>query len=98
MTNPFFFARIIQQSRKTASQAVALIKGPQGQQASVTGDLTARKIDSKGAVSIEGKGKLWYITRCHLWDAPKENAGFVKTQCSSLLLEHPFFFHQQNRE
>jgi hypothetical protein len=34
-------------------------------------------------VSVEGKQQLWY-TRCHLWGAPKENAGFAKTQSSSI--------------
>jgi hypothetical protein len=55
-----------------------LIKGPQRQQAGISGDLTARKISANGSVSVEGKGKLWYITRCHFWDAPKGNAGFAK--------------------
>jgi hypothetical protein len=36
--------------RETASQVVAFIKGPQGLQAGVTGDLTARKIDSNESV------------------------------------------------
>jgi hypothetical protein len=61
-----------------------LIKGPQRQQAGISGDLTARKISANGSVSVEGKGKLWYITRCHVLGAPKENAGFAKTQCSSI--------------
>ena len=43
-----------------------------------------RKISLNGAVSVEGKEKLWYITRCHVLGAPKENAGFAKTQCSSI--------------
>jgi hypothetical protein len=43
-----------------------LIKGPQRQQAGISGDLTARKISSNDLVSVEGKGKLWYITRCHV--------------------------------
>jgi len=43
-----------------------LIKGPQMQQASITGDLTARKISSNGSVSVERKRQLWYITRCHV--------------------------------
>ena len=43
-----------------------LIKGPQRQQAGITGDLATRKISSNGSVSVEGKGKLWYITRCHV--------------------------------
>jgi hypothetical protein len=51
-------------------------------------------VTPEGLVSVEGKGQLWYTTKCHLWDAPKENVGFAKTQCSSLLLKHPFFFHQ----
>ena len=71
---------------------MSLIKRPQRSLAGITGNLAPRKISANGTVSIEGKGKLWYITRCHLWDAPKENAGFAKTQCSSILLEHPFFF------
>jgi hypothetical protein len=61
-----------------------LIKGPQRQQAGITGDLATRKVSSNGSVSVEGKGKLWYITRCNVLGAPKENAGFAKTQCSSI--------------
>jgi hypothetical protein len=61
-----------------------LIKGPQRQQAGITGDLTTSKISSNSSVSVEGKEKLWYITRCHVLGAPKENAGFAKTQCSSI--------------
>ena len=53
-----------------------LIKGPQRQQTGITGDLTTRKISSNGSVSVEGKGQLWYTTRCHVLGAPKENAGF----------------------
>jgi hypothetical protein len=77
-----------------ASEPTALIKGTQWQKTGVRTDLPTGKISSNGLVSVEGKGQLWYTTRCHLWDAPKENAGFAKTQCSSILLEHPFFFHQ----
>jgi hypothetical protein len=69
-------------------------RAPQRTQTGVRTDLSTGKISSNKSVSVEGKGQLWYTTRCHLWDAPKENAGFAKTRCSSLLLEHPFFFHQ----
>jgi hypothetical protein len=61
-----------------------LIEGPQRQQPGITGDLPARKISANGSVSVEGKRQLWYITRCHVLGAPKENAGFAKTQCSSI--------------
>ena len=61
-----------------------LIKGPQRQQAGITGDLTTSEISSNSSVSVEGKEKLWCITRCHVLGAPKENAGFAKTQCSSI--------------
>jgi hypothetical protein len=69
---------------QAASEPMTLIKGPQGQQVGITGDLTARKISPNGSVSVEGKRELWYITRCHVLGAPKENAGFAKTQCSSI--------------
>jgi hypothetical protein len=61
---------------QVASESMPLIKSPQRQQAGITGDLTARKISTNSSVSVEGKGKLWYITRCHVLGAPKENAGF----------------------
>jgi hypothetical protein len=76
MTNPFLFARITDVLCQPARESMPLIKGPQGQQAGVTGDLATRKISSNGSVSVEGKRKLWYITRCHVLGAPKENAGF----------------------
>jgi hypothetical protein len=61
---------------QAASEPIPLIEGPQRQQSGIAGDLTARKISTNGSVSVEGKGKLWYITRCHVLGAPKENAGF----------------------
>jgi hypothetical protein len=94
MTNPFLLARITKLFCQSASEPIALIKGPQWQKTGIRTDLSTGKISSNGLVSVEGKGQLWYTTRRHLWDAPKENAGFAKTQCSSILLEHPFFFHQ----
>jgi hypothetical protein len=51
------------------------------QQAGMTGDLTAIKISSNGTVSVKGKGKYNEMSRL---GAPKENAGFAKTQCSSI--------------
>ena len=69
---------------QAASEPMPLIKSPQRQQAGISSDLATRKISANGSVSVEGKGKLWYITRCHFWGAPKENAGFAKTQCSSI--------------
>jgi len=51
---------------QSASESIPLIKSSQRQQAGISGDLTARKIGSNGAVSVEGKRKLWYITRCHV--------------------------------
>jgi hypothetical protein len=63
---------------------MTLIEGPQGQQAGVTGDLSTRKIGSNGSMSVEGKGELWYITRCHLWVLRKRMPGSAKTQCSSI--------------
>jgi hypothetical protein len=92
MTNPFLFARITDELCQPASESMPLIQGPQRKQTGVRTDLSTGKISSNRSVSVEGKGQLWYTTRCHLWDAPKENAGFAKTQCSSLLLEHPFLF------
>jgi hypothetical protein len=63
---------------------VALLKGPQGQQAGITSDLTTRKIGSNGSVSVEGKCELWYITRCHFEVLRKRMLGSAKTQCSSI--------------
>jgi hypothetical protein len=94
MTHTFLFARITEAFRQPVSKPITLIKGPQRKKTGVRTDLSTGEISSNGLVSVEGKRKLWYTTRCHLWDAPKGNAGFAKTQCSSFLLEHPFFFHQ----
>jgi hypothetical protein len=94
MTYTLLFARITDAFCQSVSKLITLIKGPQRKQTGVRTDLSTREISSNGLVSVEGKGQLWYTTRCHLWDAPKGNAGFAKTQCSSLLLEHPFFFNQ----
>jgi len=69
---------------QAASEPMLLIKGPQGQQSGIAGDLTTRKISPNGSVSVEGKRKLWYITRCRVLGAPKENAGFAKARCSSI--------------
>jgi hypothetical protein len=85
-------ARITAIARETLSpdrRATALLfqfslSRAQRQQAGITGDLATRKISSNASVSVEGKGKLWYITRWHVLGAPKENAGFAKTQCSSI--------------
>jgi hypothetical protein len=51
-----FFTHIRQALRQIASKSIALIKSPQGQQASITGDLAARKIHSDNVLSVEGKG------------------------------------------
>jgi hypothetical protein len=76
VTNTLIVAIITDAICQAASEPMPLIKGAQRQQSGITGDLTARKISSNGSVSVEGKGKLWYITRCHVLGAPKENAGF----------------------
>jgi hypothetical protein len=44
---------------------MALIEGPQRQQAGVAGDLSTRKIGSNGSMLVGGKRELWYTTRCH---------------------------------
>jgi hypothetical protein len=76
MTNSFLFARITDELCQPVSEPIPLIKGPQRKETGVRTDLSTRKISSNGLVPVEGKGQLWYTTRCHLWDAPKENAGF----------------------
>ena len=84
MTDTLFFTNLRKAFRQITSKSVALIKGPQGQQTSITGDLTARKIGSNGSVSVEGKGQLWYITRCPFEVLRKRMLGSAKTQCSSI--------------
>jgi len=54
---------------------MALIKGPQRQQTGIRSDLTTRKISSNDAMSVEGKGQLWYTTRCQLWVLRKRMLG-----------------------
>jgi hypothetical protein len=39
-------------------------------------DLSTQKVNLNGLVSVEGKKLRWHKTRCHLWVAPKGNAGF----------------------
>jgi len=46
MTDTLFLTKIRKALRQIASKSMALIKGSQGQQASVTGNLTTRKIGS----------------------------------------------------
>ncbi|MGB2890982.1 MAG: hypothetical protein WBC04_25090, partial [Candidatus Acidiferrales bacterium] len=53
------------------------IKSAQGQQTSVTADLSARKVRANGSVSVEGENELWY-TVCHLWLLRKEMLGSAK--------------------
>ena len=76
--------RVAEQRGPVARQVMTLIEGSQRQQAGITGDLSTRKIGSNGSMPVEGKGELWYITRCHVLGAPKENVGFAKTRCSSI--------------
>jgi len=63
---------------------MAFIEGPQRQQAGVTGDLSTRKIGSNVSMLVEGKGELWYTTRCHFGVLQKRMLGSAKTQCSSI--------------
>jgi hypothetical protein len=65
MTDAPILTWIAEEVSPIAGQMMTLIEGPQGQQAGVTGDLSTRKIGSNGSMSVEGKGKLWYTTRCH---------------------------------
>ena len=76
MANPFLFASITDAFCQPVSKPITLIKGPQRKETGVRTDLSTRKINSNWLVLVEGKGQLWCTTRCHLWDAPKGNAGF----------------------
>jgi hypothetical protein len=78
MTHTFLFARITEAFCQPVSKPITLIKSPQRKKTSVRTDQSTREISSNGLVSVEGERKLWYTTRCHLWDAPKGNAGFAK--------------------
>jgi hypothetical protein len=92
MTNPFLFARITDKLCQPASESIPLIQGPQRKQTGVRTDLSTGKISSNRSVSVEGKGELWYTTRCHLWDAPKENAGFAKNPVFIIPFRASFLF------
>jgi len=71
------------------SQMMALIEGAQGQQTGVAGDLAAGKIGADRLMTVEGEGQLWH---CVSSDGCSEKGMLgVQTQCSSFLLEHPFF-------
>jgi hypothetical protein len=84
MTNTLLFARITEVFCQTASKPIPLIKGPQRQKTGIRTDLSTRKIGTNEAVSVEGKGELWYITRCHFEVLRKRMPGSAKTQCSSI--------------
>jgi hypothetical protein len=56
MANTFIFAKIMKALSQSASETMPLIKGPQRQQAGITGNLAPSKISSNGSVSVEGKG------------------------------------------
>ena len=75
---------------------MAFVKGPQRQQTGITGDLAAGKISVNGSMSVEGEKQLWYtVVSCGCSEREcwvHENPVFIN------LLEHPFFFHQTNRE
>jgi hypothetical protein len=75
---------------------MALIEGPQRQQTGIAGDPAAREVSQDGLMAVEGEAQLWY-TECHVWDAPKRCAGFSENPVFMHLLEHPFFFRQQNQ-
>jgi hypothetical protein len=84
MTNSLLFPKIRKALRQVASESIALVESSQGQQAGITGDLATRKISSNGSVPVEGKGQLWYTTRCHFEVLRKRMLGCAKTQCSSI--------------
>jgi hypothetical protein len=75
---------------------MTLIEGSQWQQTGIAGDLAAAEVGPDGLMTIEGEDQLWY-TVCHLVDAPKGDAGFCENPVFMHLLEHPFFFCQQNQ-
>src|SRR6516225_7881828 len=72
MTSPFLFAKISKTFSQIAGESVPLVKGAQRQQTSIRTDLPTRKISSNGPVSVEGKGELWYTTRCHFGCSKRE--------------------------
>jgi hypothetical protein len=63
---------------QAAREPITLIEGSQRQQTGITGDLTTRKISPNGSASVEGKRKLWYITKCHLLVLRKRMLGSRK--------------------
>ena len=58
MADAAILTRIAEACGQSAGQMMALIKGPQRQQAGIAGDLTAGKIGANGLMTIEGEGQL----------------------------------------
>ena len=65
MPHAFVISRVAEQCSAVEGQMMPLVEGAQ-RRAGITADLATRKISSNGFVSVEGKRKLWYITRCHV--------------------------------
>src|ERR1700693_2933561 len=82
MMDPFIFTRVTHALRQNDSESMTLVESAKGQKAGVTADLPAANIHMDGLGTVEREIKLCY-TSCHFAAAPKGNAGFVKTQCSS---------------
>ena len=82
MMDPFIFTKVTHALRQNDSESMTLVESAKGQKAGVTADLPAAKIHMDGLGTVEREIKLCY-TSCQFADAPKGNAGFVKTKCSS---------------
>jgi hypothetical protein len=58
MAYPLVVSRIAEECGPVAGQMMALVKGPQRQQTSVTGDLASGKITLNGTMAVEGEAEL----------------------------------------
>jgi len=56
MAYPFIISRVAEELDPVAGQMMALVKSPQRQQTSVTGDLASGKITLHGTMVVEGEG------------------------------------------
>ena len=96
MTNAVVLSRIAEELGQIAGQTMVLIKGSQGQKTGIAGDLAAREISADELMTVEGEAQLWYNTLHQAMDAPKGMLG-PRNPVFMPLLEHPFFFGQQNQ-
>jgi hypothetical protein len=92
--NTLLFTQIGKALRQIASKSMALIKSPQGQQASITGDLTPEPLEWRGV----GRRKTTAVVynKMSTLGAPKEDAGFCENPVFINLFLSTFSFLSSN--